>query len=233
VGLGQYQHSWLGWQDGLSFDTKEILSRFAESLQVPEGQTLLLQNELATQADIKAALSRWLTNRVTKDSIVFFYFAGHARANAKTGEIFLMPYDSTLQSSQFRLISLRLLQTRLLKLGARLVVVIIEAPVAVGTPAKNGTGRGATPNWIGNLDESSNETGTIIQASRRSPLPQARLSLLSGLTGKADRDDNGTVTVGEWLRSLRSIAVTAPTLPPDLAVQSIPLSRVNQPQRAP
>jgi hypothetical protein len=233
VGLGQYQTLWPGWRDGLSFDVKDTVSLFVDSLDVPEGHTLLLQDELATQTDVEAALALWLPKRVTKDSIVFFYFAGHARANAKTGEIFLMPYDSTLQSSQFRLISLRLLQTRLLKLGARLVVVIIEAPVAVGTPAKNGTGRGATPNWIGNLDESSNETGTIIQASRRSPLPQARLSLLSGLTGKADRDDNGTVTVGEWLRSLRSIAVTAPTLPPDLAVQSIPLSRVNQPQRAP
>ena len=233
VGLGQYQTLWPGWRDGLSFDVKDTVSLFVNSLDVPEGHTLLLQDELATQTDVEAALALWLPKRVTKDSIVFFYFAGHARANAKTGEIFLMPYDSTLQSSQFRLISLRLLQTRLLKLGARLVVVIIEAPVAVGTPAKNGTGRGATPNWIGNLDESSNGTGTIIQASRRSPLPQARQSLLSGLTGKADRDDNGTVTVGEWLRSLRSIAVTAPTLPPDLAVQSIPLSRVNQPQRAP
>ncbi|HKP00508.1 MAG TPA: hypothetical protein VJU02_02650, partial [Nitrospiraceae bacterium] len=181
-----------------------------------------------------AALALWLPKRVTKDSIVFFYFVGHARANAKTGEIFLMPYDSTLQSSQFRLISLRLLQTHLLKLGARLVVVIIEAPVAMDAPAKNGTSRGTPPNWIGNLDESPNSgTGTLIQVSRRSPLSQTRQSLLIGLTGKADRDDDGTVTVGEWLRSLRSSAITAPTLPPDLAVQSIPLSLVSRPQRAP
>ena len=234
VGLGQYQTPWPGWGDGLSFDTKETVSVFVDSLDVPEGHTLLLQDELATQTDVEAALALWLPKRVTKDSIVFFYFAGHARASAKTGEIFLIPYDSTLQSSQFRLISLRLLQTRLLKLGARLVVVIIEAPVAMGAMAQNSTSRGATPNWIGNLDESSNiGTGTIIQVSRRSPMSQARQSLLSGLTGKADRDDDGTVTVGEWLRSLRSIAVTAPTFPPDLAVQSIPLSRVNQPQRAP
>jgi hypothetical protein len=205
-----------------------------DSLDVPEGHTLLLQDELATQTDIEAALALWLPKRVTKNSIVFFYFAGHALANAKTGEIFLMPYDSTLQSSQFRLISLRLLQTRLLKLGARLVVVIIEAPVTMGATAENSTSRGVTPNWIGNLDESPTiGTGTIIQVSRRSPLPKARENLLSGLTGKADRDDDGIVTVGEWLRSLRSIAVTAPTFPPDLAVQSIPLSRVIQLQRAP
>jgi len=234
VGLGQYRAPWPGWRDGLLFNTKETVSLFVDSLDVPEGHTLLLQDELATQTDVEAALALWLPKRVTKDSIVFFYFAGHALANAKTGEIFLMPYDSTLHSSQIRLISLRLLQTRLLKLGARLVVVIIEAPVTMGATAENSTSRGVTPNWIGNLDESSTiGPGTIIQVSRRSPLPQARENLLSGLTGKADRDDDGIVTVGEWLRSLRSIAVTAPTFPPDLAVQSIPLSRVNQLQRAP
>lgn len=234
VGLGQYQTPWPGWRDGLLFDTKETVSLFVDSLDVPGGHTMLLHDELATQTDVEAALALWLPKRVTKDSIVFFYFAGHARANAKTGEISLIPYDSTLQSSQSRLISLRLLQTRLLKLGAKLVVVIIEAPVAIGATAQNGTSRGATPNWIGNLNESSNSgIGTIIQVSRRSSLPQTRQSLLSGLTGKADRDDDGTVTVGEWLRSLKSIAVTAPTFPPDLAVQSIPLSRVSQSQRAP
>jgi hypothetical protein len=234
VGLGQYQTPWPGWRDGLSFDTKETVSLFVDSLDVPEGHTLLLQDELASQTDIEAALGLWLPKRITKDSIVFFYFAGHARANDKSGEIFLMPYDSTLQSPQFRLISLRLLQTRLLKLGARLVVVIIEAPVAMAAAAQNRTSRNAVPNWIGNLDESSHVGGgTIIQVSRRSPLSQAHQNLLSGVTGKADRDDDGTVTIGEWLRSLRSIAVTAPTFPPDLAVQSIPLSRVNQPPRAP
>ena len=98
----------------------------------------------------------------------------------------------------------------------------------MGAPAKNGTSRSATPNWIGDLDGSSNVgTGTIIQVSRRSPLPQARQSLLSGLTGKADLDDDGTVTVGEWLRSLRSIAVTAPTLPPTW--QSSPFPRPREP----
>ncbi len=230
VGLGQYRTPWPGWQEGLPFDIKETVSLFANFLNVPEGQTLLLQDELATQSDVEEAIALWLPKRVTKDSVVFFYFAGHARADSKTGELFLMPYDSTPQSSPFRLISLRFLQHRLLKLGAKLAVAIIEAPVATSAAAKNSTGRHAAPNWIGDLDGTTNVgTGTIIQVSRRSPLSQVRQSLLSGLTGKADRDNDGTVTLGEWLRSLRSIAVTVPTLPPDLAVQSTPLSRVSQP----
>ena len=231
VGLSQYRTPWPGRQDKLSFDREEILSLFADSLHVPEGRTLLLQDELATQADVEEALTLWLPKRVTKDSIVFFYFAGHAHADAKTGEVFLMPYDSTPQSSPFRLTSLRFLQQRLLKLGAKLVIAIIEAPVdETGVAAKNRTSRRATPNWIGDLSGSSNiGTGTIIQVSRLSTSSQSRQNILTGLTGQADRDNDGTITLGEWLRSLRSIAVTAPTLPPDLAIQSIPLSRVNQP----
>ena len=227
VRLGHYQTPWLGWRDGLSFDTKETISRFAESLQVPEGHTLLLQDELATQADVKEALALWLTKRVTKDSIIFFYFAGHVRADSRTGEIFLMPYDTTPQSSLSQLIPLRLLQNRLVNLGARLAVAIIEAPVAMDAATKNSAIRLADPNWIGDLDGSSKVgAGTVIQVSRRNPSSQ---SLLSGLTGKADLDDDRTVTVGEWLRSLRTIAVTVPALPPDLAIQSLSLSRVNQP----
>jgi hypothetical protein len=141
-----------------------------------------------------------------------------------------MPYDSIPQSSPSQLISLRFLQNRLLNLGARLVVAIIDAPVAMGGAEKNSTIRQAALNWIGDLHgPSKTGTGTIIQVSSRGPSSQARQSLLSGLTGRADLDEDGTVTVGEWLRSLRSVAVTAPTLPPDLSIQSIPLSRVNRP----
>ena len=230
VELSLYRSPWPGWRDGLRVDNKETVSLFAHALGVPEGNTLLLQDELATRTDIEEALASWLPKRVTKGSIVFFYFAGQTVANPKNREIFLIPYDATPASSPFRLISLRFLQSRLQKLGARLAVAVIEAPVAQAAAAKNGKSRSAAPNWTGDLDGSSNVgTGTVIQISRLNYSSQVRQSLLNGLTGKADLDQDGTVTVGEWLRSLKSLAVTAPTLPPDLSVQSIPLSRVNRP----
>ena len=68
VGLSQYRTPWPSWQDGLSFDIKETVSLFADSLHVPEGRTLLLQDELATQTDVEEALTLWLPKRVTKDS---------------------------------------------------------------------------------------------------------------------------------------------------------------------
>ena len=93
---------------------------------------MLLQDELATQTDLEKALALWLPKRVTKDSLVFFYFAGQTVADSKNGEVFLIPYDATPASSPFRLISIRFLQSRLQQLGAKLALAIIDSPMAGG-----------------------------------------------------------------------------------------------------
>jgi hypothetical protein len=227
VGLSLYRSPWPGWRDGLSFNTNEVVSLFAHSLGVPEGHTLLLQDELAAQADIEESLTLWLPKRVTKDSLVFFYFAGQTVADPTNGEVFLIPYDATPSSSPFRLISIRFLQSRLQKLGARLAIATIDSPMTARAPSKNGKIKSVAPNWIADLDESSGlKARTVMQVSRIQGTSRLQNSLLAGLTGPADLDRDGLVTVGEWLRSLRGRAVTAPTLPPTLAIQSIPLTQV-------
>lgn len=228
VGLSLYRSPWPGWRDGLSFDGRETLSLFADALDVPAGQTLLLQDELAAQEDIEEALASWLPKRVSENSIVFVYFAGQALADAKTGEVYLIPYDSTPASSRSRLISLRFFQSRLQKLGAKLALALIDAPLTPGPASKDGKNRPPAPNWIGDLNRSSDaKAGALVQVARLARASDSQPGLLKGLTGPADLDHDGVVTVGEWLRSLRGTAVTAPALPPTLAVQSIPLSRVN------
>ena len=90
-----------------------------------------------------------------------------------------------------------------------------------GTLAKDGKTKSAAPNWIADLDgSSSTKAGTMVQVSRITGARGSQQRLLRGLTGPADLDSDGIVTVGEWLRSLRGVAVTAPTLPPALSVQS-------------
>lgn len=227
VGLGLYRSPWPGWKTGLTPVTKETVSLFAQSLNVLEAQTLLLQDELAGQTDIEEALGSWLPQRVTKDSIVFFYFAGHAVSDQKNGEVFLLPYDATPASSPFRLISIRFLQSRLQKLGAKLVVAIIDSPLTVGGQSKEPKLKTAPVNWTADLDGASRmQPGTVMQVSRLPGASHPQETLLTGLAGSADLDHDGFVTVGEWLRSLRGTAVTVPTLPPSLAVQSIPLTQV-------
>jgi len=233
VGLSLYRSPWPGWKEGLSFQSKETAAMFSGTLGVPEGNILLLQDELAGQTDIEEALSSWLSKRVSKDSIVFFYFAGQTVADPKNGEVYLIPYDSTPASTTFRLISLRYLQSRLQKLGTKATIAILDSPVTVGPVGKDGKmTKPVAPNWIADLNGTGKQTDSpVVQISRLTG--SALLSnkqtnnLLAGLAGSADMDHDGIVTLGEWLRSLRGSSITAPALPPTLAVQSIPLARVN------
>lgn len=229
VNVGLYRSPWAGWREGLSLETKDTAPTLARTFNVPDNQTLLLQDELASQADIEEALASWLPKRTGKESIVFFYFSGQTLADAKTGEVYLIPYDGTPASSRTRLISLRWLQSRLQKLGAKLALAVIDTPISTGAESKDGKTRSVAPNWTADLGGSSGpSTPTVIQITRTPGAPSQPQGLLSGLSGEADLDHDSVITVGEWLRSLRGNAITVPTLPPTVALQSIPLVRVSR-----
>ena len=68
-----------------------------------------------------------------------------------------------------------------------------------------------SPNWQGALNGASNGKGLVIQFSRRESqgLSQAG-HFLTGLDGQSDLDQDGRITVGEFLRSLKGRAVTVP-----------------------
>ncbi|MCC6140765.1 MAG: hypothetical protein IT389_09140 [Nitrospira sp.] len=229
VGLGLYRSPWPGWRDGLLLDSEGALSQVARTLSVPDNHTLLLQDELASQADIEEALGSWLPKRVGKDALVFVYLSGQFLADSKTGEIYLIPYDSTPASSRTRLISLRWLQSRLQKLSAKLTLAIIDSPLIGAATPKDAKAKSPAPNWAADLAGPSGTADTsLIQIVRMPDASRQQTSLLAGLNGPADLDHDGMVTVGEWLRALRGNAVTVPTLPPTVTVQSVPLVRLNR-----
>lgn len=229
VNVGLYRAPWAGWREGLSLDDKETVPALPRTFNVPDNQTLLLQDELASQADIEEALASWLPKRIGRDSIVIFYFSGQALADTKNGEVYLIPYDGTPASSRTRLISLRWLQARLQKLGAKLTLAVIDTPIAGSADSKDGKSKVPTPNWAADLAGPSGPSApTVIQIARSPNKPIQPQGLLSGLSGDADLDHDGVITVSEWLRSLRGNATTVPTLPPTVAVQSIPLVQISR-----
>jgi hypothetical protein len=229
VGLSLYRTPWPGWREGLPLDDKETVPALARRFNVPDNQTLLLQDELASLEDIQEALASWLPKRIKKDSVVLFYFSGQALADPKTGEISLIPYDGTPASTQTRLISLRWLQSRLQKLGAKLTLAVLDSPVTGNAALKEGKTKSVSPNWGADLaGHSGPSEASMIQITRLPGAQSQPQGLLTGLNGDADLDHDGIITVGEWLRSLRGNAVTTPSLPPTMAVQSIPLVRVSR-----
>lgn len=229
VGLSLYRTPWPGWREGLSLEDKETVPALARRFNVPDNQTLLLQDELASLEDIQEALASWLPKRIKKDAVVLFYFSGQALADPRTGEISLIPYDGTPASTQTRLISLRWLQSRLQKLGAKLTLVILDSPITGHAASKDGKTKSVSPNWGADLAGPSGPSeSSMIQITRLPGSQSQPQGLIAGLNGDADLDHDGTITVGEWLRSLRGNALTTPSLPPTMAVQSIPLVRVSR-----
>jgi len=226
VGLSHYRTPWRGFKGVAGSDVQKLVGLFKDQLEVPDAHILLLQDELAGRADLEEALARWLPQRVSADAVVFFYFAGHSVSDARTGEVFLLPHDGTPSSSRARWLPLRLLQQRLKSLGAKLSVAVLDAPVTQvgGAGAKKGSRKQA--NWAGELGNArlKDGAGTVIQVVTNRPGGGRLSRAVDGLAGGADADQDGRVTLSEWLHSLRGTASTYPTLPPSPAILAIPLS---------
>ena len=230
VGLNLYRSPWAGMKPDRLDSTEQVASFFRTALGVPDDHILLLQDELAARDDIEDALAKWLPARIGHDSVLFIYFGGHAAVDGKTGEVSLLPFDATPSSSPVRWLSLRFLQGRLKKLGAQLTVAIVDASVNVAPPPHGAKPVPARPSiradWTADLDNGTAMKGPVLQIV--SPRAAGKIpASLQVLSSDADLDHDGTVTVGEWLRALRGKALVAPTLPPTLAIQSIPLTQVN------
>jgi hypothetical protein len=230
VGLSRYRTPWRGYVGLHGAEFKKLMGLFKDSLGVLDDHILLLQDELAGQAELEEALVRWLPQRVSPDAIVFFYFAGQSVSDAGTGEVFLLPHDGTPSSSSDRWLSLRVLQQRLRNLGAKLSVMVLDAPVMQvgGGGAKHGGSvkRPRPADWAGSLGSAPSKDGSVpvIQVVPNHSRPGRLSQALDGLAGSADVNHDGTVTLSEWLRAVRSTARTYPTLPPPPAILAIPLS---------
>lgn len=238
VGLDRYRDpSWSPRSDATTHIDRlpVVLSRTAG---LPRNHILFLKNELAARADLEEALTTWLPNRVDPDSVVLFYFAGQAVATPTSGDVFLIPYDGTPTSSPRRLLSLRTLQGKLTSLGAKLCLLLIEAPVAwqqAGTPPKGPSARTAkAPNWQGALGSSDGPPAPkrpgplpLIQIVGRSQDQQPAEGLLASLMDPADTNHDGRITVGEFLHQVRNHATVYPALSPTAPELAIPLADVN------
>ena len=173
---------------------------------------------------------QWLPNRVTKDSIVFFYFVGQAVVDPGNGDVFLLPYEGSPSSARRRLFALHDLQRALMKLKAELCLLLIEAPVhKLQTPSSTSNTKKVTgpkvPNWWGALNAAAKGKQTrLIQIVRDSEKSRQAGSLLDGLQGKADANRDGRITVRELLGYLRGPVIIMPSIRHNSSVADIPLA---------
>ena len=224
VGMDAYQHPWpeaYRTPDGLLMTLRDTLRSTG---LFPNRNIRVLQGNNAEKGDIAKTLLRWVRQRIGKESVLVVYFSGQAVKDGTNGEVYLVPYEGSPEASSKQLISLRTLQRLLGKFQNRLTLLILDTPI-VKQAGPNASPDGSSPvRWISGL--SRDDKTPVIQLRRRPGQAIGKpVDVLSALSGSADANKNGTITVGEFLDSAsESIRITR-LLPDSSPLLALPLAR--------
>ncbi|MCX5854731.1 MAG: caspase family protein, partial [Deltaproteobacteria bacterium] len=72
----------------------EVMAKYLEHLAgIPRSNIMVLTNDKVTKSDLEAYLEDWLPRRVTKNSRVFVYYAGHGAPDPQGRDAYIVPYD--------------------------------------------------------------------------------------------------------------------------------------------
>ncbi len=226
----------------------EVVARYLENVGgIPRSNIKVLTDDKATKSDLEANISDWLPRRVTGNSTVFIYYAGHGAPGPQGREAFIVPYEGNPDYPS-QLYPLQKMYDALNKLPAREVVVMLDSCFS-GAKGRSITGEGTRPISI-SIENPVLAGGKIMVmaassgAQMSSDYDKVRHGLftyylLRGMRGEASRDKEGTVELGGLYEFVRkNVAETASLemnrdqtpmlLPSEYAVKdklNVPISR--------
>jgi tetratricopeptide (TPR) repeat protein/uncharacterized caspase-like protein len=215
IGVSNYKN--LGPKDQLEFAHRDAAD-FADFLRSPNGggfpsnQLTLLTNQTATLSAMRSALGTTLPRSVEPDDMVIIFFAGHGVVEGE-GDGYLLAHDSdpqNLYATALQISELNRIVAERLK--ARTVILITDACHSgrLGWVSRGASESAALVNrYLDEVDRSGRGIFRLL-ASRADQLSyeDKRFGgghgvftwfLLEGLRGKAERDGDGFVRVGELL----------------------------------
>ena len=126
VAVRHYRDPWPGADAKPAADPARLAASLQQKLGVSKDRLMLLEDELANRLDIEEALTRWLPERMGRETLLFVYFVGHTIVDAQTGEVYLVPYDAAPDAPLYRFLPLRRLHSHLNQLEAKLSLVFID-----------------------------------------------------------------------------------------------------------
>lgn len=176
----------------------------------------ILLDQDATLFNIKDAISNWLYKNADKDSVVFIFFAGHGGVEEDPRGIekdnlakYLIPYDAVLDNLYASAFSNRDFNDLLLTIRSKKLVIFMDSCYSGGVSErirdvkitddpykKLGEGEGRLVIAASQPDQRSYEDSRIGHGV-------FTYNLLEALSGKADWDDDGFVSVIDAWRYLQ------------------------------
>jgi uncharacterized caspase-like protein len=168
----------------------------------------VLTNDKVTRSDLEAYIEDWLPRRVTKNSRVFVYYAGHGAPDPQGKDAYIVPYDGNPDFPS-KLYPLSRMYDRLNKLPNKEIVVMLDSCFS-GAKGRSVSSEGARP-LVMSLESQSLAVGkvTVVAASTASQISSDydkvrhglfTYYLLRGIRGDADIEKQGVIDLGSLYR---------------------------------
>lgn len=211
IGIEEYRD--IAGVDYAARDARTMQSYLVNLLGYPEENTLLLVDERATKSDLEKSFQSWLKNRVSRDSRVFIFYAGHGApyysgqegSNPLAPDAYLVPYDGDPNDLARTGYALAGLYEVLDSLSAKEVVLALDSCFS-GTGGRSVRAAGTRPIRIEPETAYFSPSVVTFSAAKNNQVstsyPDGGHGLftyyfLEGLQGGADQDSNGWVEVEE------------------------------------
>lgn len=214
VGISAYEHErWkLQYADRDALELRKLLQSARGGLY-EEKRVRLLLNQDATTTNILDALRSFLVDEPEEDDLVLIYFACHGSPVGRGDDYYFLAHDTKPERIAATAVHMDEIQRALRAMRAKRVVVLLDAchsGASAGDPTRAGPG-GNDAAVIRRYQEELSKTRSGIawlNSTERGELAQedARWGgghgvfthcLLEGLRGKADRNNDGIIRIGE------------------------------------
>ena len=209
IGVEKYRQDGIPSVDFAAHDAQTMAAYLTGAMGFDAKNVVLLTDSQATRTDLEKNL-KWLSNRVSEKSRVFFYYAGHGSPNPETGQGYLMPYEADPSYLDETAFPISKLYASLGKLPTKDVTVVLDACFS-GQGGRSLIAKGTRP--LVSVVQSKAEPNTVVLAAAGSnqvsaSFPEARHGLLTyfllaGLQGEADAKHDGRITADELIAYVR------------------------------
>jgi len=205
IGISRYRDESIPQVRYAKRDAETMASYLEAVAGISRSKMKVLIDEGATQSDLASYIEEWLPRRVSADTAVYVYYAGHGMPNLTTGKAYLVPYDGHPDFAN-KLYPLDRLYDSLEKLPSKDIVVMLDSCFS-GATGRSVLPSGARPMGLAVEGVSANiKKSVVLTASSGTQISSDyddqghglfTYFLLKGLRGDADKDSNGVVQVEE------------------------------------
>jgi hypothetical protein len=184
----------------------ETMAKYLEHLAgIPKENILIKTDADVTKSDLEEFFEKWLPRRVTSDSLVYIFYAGHGTPDPAGKDAYIVPYEGNPDSPGM-LYPLTKMYGELSKLPAKQVIVMLDSCFS-GAKGRGVLSEGARPLFMSLENHVLTGNKVVVIAGAKGNQISSDYDkvkhglftyyLLRGIRGEADSNGTGFVDVGD------------------------------------